>query len=376
MSATAAARSERLCMRGNVAVRLSPSQPGRSTATLSVVAPSLETVLAPGYLDDVEQLPVDDVRAMRAECVAVETSVSFVRRTGPGSPRHRAGRAAPTGRRRRAPDLGELIGRLPEILGEHARPPGIGRLPQSIEPPEPDPELARAASTPSRAPAELSALPDVDDGRARPRWPRARGVRARRLGPPPRAVRAHRRPPERAHPPLPDGRGVGRVAARRGLTNSASGTLARRERSARDRRRSAVRTSSSSAGATSASSSASSAGSATSRCASSPSMAGISNPYLSQIERGLRKPSAEILQQIAQALADLGRDALRPGRHPRGARRRRRPRRRDPAATRTSPRSRSRRWSRSTSRSAHENDDVAGRHRPAAEANRERRPTR
>ena len=30
--------------------------------------------------------------------------------------------------------------------------------------------------------------------------------------------------------------------------------------------------------------------------------AGISNPYLSQIERGLRKPSAEILSQIAKAL--------------------------------------------------------------------------
>jgi transcriptional regulator with XRE-family HTH domain len=30
--------------------------------------------------------------------------------------------------------------------------------------------------------------------------------------------------------------------------------------------------------------------------------AGISNPYLSQIERGLRRPSAEILQQIARAL--------------------------------------------------------------------------
>ena len=31
-------------------------------------------------------------------------------------------------------------------------------------------------------------------------------------------------------------------------------------------------------------------------------MAGISNPYLSQIERGLRKPSAEILQSIAKGL--------------------------------------------------------------------------
>jgi transcriptional regulator with XRE-family HTH domain len=29
---------------------------------------------------------------------------------------------------------------------------------------------------------------------------------------------------------------------------------------------------------------------------------GVSNPYLSQIERGLRKPSAEVLQQLAKAL--------------------------------------------------------------------------
>lgn len=31
-------------------------------------------------------------------------------------------------------------------------------------------------------------------------------------------------------------------------------------------------------------------------------LAEVSNPYLSQIERGLRRPSAEILQQIAKAL--------------------------------------------------------------------------
>ena len=31
-------------------------------------------------------------------------------------------------------------------------------------------------------------------------------------------------------------------------------------------------------------------------------LAGVSNPYLSQIERGLRRPSAEILQQIAKGL--------------------------------------------------------------------------
>ena len=30
--------------------------------------------------------------------------------------------------------------------------------------------------------------------------------------------------------------------------------------------------------------------------------AGVSNPYLSQIERGLRRPSAEVLQRLAKAL--------------------------------------------------------------------------
>lgn len=31
--------------------------------------------------------------------------------------------------------------------------------------------------------------------------------------------------------------------------------------------------------------------------------AGVSNPYLSQVERGLRKPSAEILKRISRALS-------------------------------------------------------------------------
>ena len=44
------------------------------------------------------------------------------------------------------------------------------------------------------------------------------------------------------------------------------------------------------------------------------SLAGVSNPYLSQIERGLRKPSAEILHR--QGPADLGRAAVRPRRDP------------------------------------------------------------
>ena len=49
-------------------------------------------------------------------------------------------------------------------------------------------------------------------------------------------------------------------------------------------------------------------------------MAGISNPYLSQIERGLRKPVGGDPPADRPGPGDLLRDALRPGRHPRGAR--------------------------------------------------------
>jgi transcriptional regulator with XRE-family HTH domain len=38
-------------------------------------------------------------------------------------------------------------------------------------------------------------------------------------------------------------------------------------------------------------------------------LAGVSNPYLSQIERGLKRPSAEILQQLAKGL-DVSAESL------------------------------------------------------------------
>ena len=47
-------------------------------------------------------------------------------------------------------------------------------------------------------------------------------------------------------------------------------------------------------------------------------MAGISNPYLSQIERGLRAPSDEVLEALADSLR-LSADLLR-GQHRRAGR--------------------------------------------------------
>ena len=78
-------------------------------------------------------------------------------------------------------------------------------------------------------------------------------------------------------------------------------------------------------------------------------LAGISNPYLSQIERGLRRPSAEILQQIAKALRISAETLYVQAGHPRAPVGLARP---DPGRswpTRRSARSRSRRSCASTS---------------------------
>ena len=88
-------------------------------------------VTSPGYLTGLTALPMEQVRAMRAECQGLENALSYVRRVAQGRldivgaelARRRAG-GDPT-------DLSELIGRLPDILadrtqarsGVKARPP-------------------------------------------------------------------------------------------------------------------------------------------------------------------------------------------------------------------------------------------------------------
>lgn len=122
----------------------------------------LYPMLGDDYLRDLASRPIEDIRQMRADCVSVETSVSFMRRMVQGrldiieAERHRReSGAAPA-------DVADLIGALPEILSEHGRPPGLGRLPQSIEPPEPDPEFTGRLDEVA-GPSRLSSLADMAD---------------------------------------------------------------------------------------------------------------------------------------------------------------------------------------------------------------------
>lgn len=95
----------------------------------------------PRDLSSVEQWPIEDVRASRAELQEVETGLSYVRRVVQGrldivnaelSRRRDGGDPA---------DLRSLIDELPSILGEHLRAPGVGRMPTGVGEGSVDPEL-------------------------------------------------------------------------------------------------------------------------------------------------------------------------------------------------------------------------------------------
>jgi hypothetical protein len=126
------------------------------------MATDLSLLLAPSYLGDLPSRPMEDVRAMRAECQEVETGLSLLRRLVQGrldivglELTRRAEGGDPT-------DLAGLIDRLPEVLSDRTHAPGVGRLPQMMSPGELPAEL-EAELDAIVGPASLSDLPHVDD---------------------------------------------------------------------------------------------------------------------------------------------------------------------------------------------------------------------
>lgn len=121
-------------------------------------------ILDPGYLADLAGRSTDDVRAMRAECQDVETGLSYLRRVLQG----RLDIVGAELERRRSggepADLSALIERLPQILGDHLRAPGNGRLTSTLEPAAVDRELEARFDT-VVAEHDLDAITDVDDDR-------------------------------------------------------------------------------------------------------------------------------------------------------------------------------------------------------------------
>ena len=99
---------------------------------------------------------------MRAECQEVETGLSFLRRVAQG---HLDIVAAEIARRRdggEPADVAALVDRLPEILADHLRAPGNGRLPTTLGPGRPDSELEERLADIVAA-SGIDTLESVDD---------------------------------------------------------------------------------------------------------------------------------------------------------------------------------------------------------------------
>jgi hypothetical protein len=104
------------------------------------VSERLEQVLDPAFVDGIEGLDIDEVRARRAEGAEVETSLSYVRRLAQG----RLDILVAELQRRAVGDdtrVEILVAQLGEILaGDKPQTPGAGRFP-SLMAPAPDDDL-------------------------------------------------------------------------------------------------------------------------------------------------------------------------------------------------------------------------------------------
>lgn len=94
----------------------------------------LEDILRDDYLGDLTGLELDELRARRTTCQAVETQLSYLRRLVQGYHDIATGELI---RRREGgdpSDLAALVERLPEILSDRIHAPGTGHLPQHMHP--------------------------------------------------------------------------------------------------------------------------------------------------------------------------------------------------------------------------------------------------
>lgn len=118
--------------------------------------------MAPDYLEGLEGWPIDRVRTKRDEATEAETGLSYLRRIAQGrldivlAEQHRRQLGED------APNLDDLVGRLPEILGDRLHASGLGRLPALMGPGELPAELTDRLE--AVLPADrLDSLPDHDD---------------------------------------------------------------------------------------------------------------------------------------------------------------------------------------------------------------------
>ncbi len=126
---------------------------------------TLSEVLDPAYAADLGTKDLDEVRSKRDQAQRVENGVSYLRRLAQGHldiVNHERARRGESGGSAEPGDLADLIGRLPDILAEHGRGPGLGRPPQDLDPAVVPPDL-EASLDEIISGTELGELPTMDD---------------------------------------------------------------------------------------------------------------------------------------------------------------------------------------------------------------------
>lgn len=94
----------------------------------------LDEILTEGYLGDVVHRPIAEIHRLRLDCQSVETQLSYLRRIVQGRHDIMAGELVRRQEGGDPADLAALVDKLPQILSDRIHSPGLGRLPQTMEP--------------------------------------------------------------------------------------------------------------------------------------------------------------------------------------------------------------------------------------------------
>lgn len=118
----------------------------------------------PGYLAGLETLPLEQVRARRAECSDAELDLSYLRRLVQGRLDIVLDEQTQRSHGHRGTDVAALVERLPQILSGSVHAPGFGRLPTTMAPAEVGVRATAAldAIAPPERIAGVAELPDAD----------------------------------------------------------------------------------------------------------------------------------------------------------------------------------------------------------------------
>lgn len=96
----------------------------------------LERILDDEYLAGLSERSVAELRSLRAQCQALETKLSYLRRLAQGRHDIVTGEIERRSNGGDPDDVAGLVERLPEILADRTRGSGPGRLSTSLEPGE------------------------------------------------------------------------------------------------------------------------------------------------------------------------------------------------------------------------------------------------